>query len=85
MKMIVGTRFCPKLTLFEFLDQINNKKGIYELKKKENYHRILHIQIEGAPSSLRQFLAIERPLKMMKNAYFTSKALFVLKIFKFLS
>ena len=37
-------------------------------------------------SSLRQFLATGGPLKMMKNAfYFTSKALFVLKIFKFLS
>ena len=42
--------------------------------------------IKGALSGLRQFLAIESPLKMMKNAfYFTSKALFVLKIFKFLS
>ena len=31
-------------------------------------------------------MAAESPLKMMKNAfYFTSKALFVLKIFKFLS
>ena len=34
----------------------------------------------------RQFLAAQSSLKMMKNAfYFTSKALFVLKIFKFLS
>ena len=42
--------------------------------------------VKGALSSLRQFLAIGSPLKMMKNAfYFTSKALFVLKIFKFLS
>ena len=41
---------------------------------------------KGALSSLRQLLAIESPLKMMKNVfYFTSKALFVLKIFKFLS
>ena len=33
-----------------------------------------------------QFLANESPLKIMKNAfYFTSKTLFVLKIFKFLS
>ena len=41
---------------------------------------------KGALSGLRQFLATESPLKMMKNAfYFTSKALFVLKIFKFLS
>ena len=34
---------------------------------------------------LRQFLATGRLLKMIKNAfYFTSKALFVLKIFRFL-
>ena len=39
--------------------------------------------IKGTLSGLRQFLAIETPLKTMKNAfYFTSKALFVLKIFK---
>ena len=42
--------------------------------------------LKGALSVLRQFLANESPLKMMKNAFcFTSKALFVLKIFKFLS
>ena len=35
---------------------------------------------------MRQFLTAESPLKMMKNAfYFTVKALFVLKLFKFLS
>ena len=44
------------------------------------------IDIIGALSGLRQFLATESPLKIMKNAfYFTSKALFVLKIFNFLS
>ena len=42
--------------------------------------------LKGTLSGLRQFLAIESPLKAMKNAfYFSSKALFVLKIFKFLS
>ena len=42
--------------------------------------------VKGTFSGLRQFLATERPLKMMKNAfYFTSDALFVLKMFKFLS
>ena len=42
--------------------------------------------INGALSSLRQFLAFESPLRMMKNAfYFTLKAPFVLKTFKFLS
>ena len=42
--------------------------------------------IKGALSGLRQFFATKSPLKMTENAfYFTSKALFVLKIFKFLS
>ena len=42
--------------------------------------------IKGKLSGLRQLLAIESPLKMIKNAfYFTSKAHFALKIFKFLS
>ena len=41
--------------------------------------------IKGDLLGLRQFLAIESPLKIMKNVfYFALKALFVLKIFKFL-
>ena len=43
-------------------------------------------KLKSALSSLRQFLATESPLQMMKNTFYsTSKALFVLKIFKFLS
>ena len=39
----------------------------------------------GALPGLRQFLATESPLKIMKNAFYsTSKALFVLKILNFL-
>ena len=47
--------------------------------------RILYYKnIKGTLSGLRQFLATEKPLKMMKRAfYFTLKALFVLKIFTF--
>ena len=42
--------------------------------------------LKGALLGLRQFLTIESPLKMVKNVfYFTLKALFALKIFKFLS
>ena len=42
--------------------------------------------VRGALSDLRQFLATESILKMKENSfYFTLKALFVLKIFKFLS
>ena len=45
----------------------------------------MHIN-KDALSDLRQFLPTESSLKMMKNAfYFTSKALSVLKILKFLS
>ena len=44
------------------------------------------VVFKGPLSGLRQFSATESPLKMMKNAfYFTSKALFVLKILKLLS
>ena len=43
-------------------------------------------EIKDALSGLRQFLAIESPLKLMKKAsYFTSKAIFVLQIFKLFS
>ena len=46
----------------------------------------LSFAIKGALSGLRQFLATENALKMMKNAfYFTSKAIFILKTFNFLS
>ena len=41
-------------------------------------------RLKGASSHLRQSLATESPLKMMKNAfYFSLKALFGLKIFRF--
>ena len=44
------------------------------------------VRFKGALSGLRQFSAIGSPLKMMKNAFcFTLQALFVLKIFEFLS
>ena len=47
---------------------------------------IVRSKLKGALSGLRQFLATESPLKMIKNdLYFTLKALFTLKIFKFLS
>ena len=50
------------------------------------YLRLTFVLFKGALSSLRQFLATESPLKMMKTAfYFTLKALFLFKIFKLLS
>ena len=44
------------------------------------------IYFKGGLQGLRKFLASENPLKRMKNAfYFTLKAVFFLKIFKYLS
>ena len=54
--------------------------------RKTDFLKTSIFKFKGAFSDLRQFLAIKSPLKMMKNAfYLTLKALFVLKIFKFLS
>ena len=48
-------------------------------------NNLKEINIKGALSGLRQLLATESPLKIIKNAfYITLKALLVLKIFKFL-
>ena len=60
-------------------------------QRQSQIHRSSHwrcsietVIFEGAPSSLRQFLATENSLKIMKNAfYFTLKALLVLKILDF--
>ena len=42
--------------------------------------------LKGVLLGLRQFLSIENALKMTRNAFcFTLKALFVLKLFRFLS
>ena len=47
---------------------------------------VVEVTFKGTLLGLRQYLANENSLKMMKNAfYFTLKALFVLNIFKFLS
>ena len=51
-----------------------------------SYAAIVQYKATRALSDLRQYFATESPLKVIKNAfYFTSKALFVLKIFKSLS
>ena len=67
------------------------KNSYFELNSTGNplmpgFHKKKSHILKGATLGLRQFLATERPLKMMKNDfYFTLNAVFVLKIFKFLS
>ena len=51
----------------------------------EKQQKSLLNQLKDVLSGLRQFLATESPLRMVKNAfYLTLKALFVIKIFTFL-
>ena len=74
-----------------FIVKIINRKlyllqqysNIKQTRYEEGYEAPL---FKGTLSGLRQFLATASPLKMKKNAfYLTSKTLFVIKIFKFLS
>ena len=58
---------------------------MYVVFAEQLYVEQMYENFKGALSGLRQFLAFESTLKMMKNAfYFLLKARFVLKIFKFL-
>ena len=59
---------------------------MYWLLLEFNQIKFSGVSLKDALSCLRQFLATEDHLKMMKNTfYFTLKALLLLKIFKFLS
>ena len=77
----------------KYLAKITNKKGYKDdnitteaIEKIKTPSKTIGDLHRSALSGLRQFLATESPLKIMKNAfYFKSKAHFILKIFKFLS
>ena len=62
--------------------KLYRKNQLLRKRKKTNNN----LRFKVALSGLRQFLATKSLLQMIKNAfYFTSKALFILKIFKSLS
>ena len=64
----------------------NNIKGVKTSEKRLKLFEYLTNNTKSALSGMRQFLANESPVKMMKNTFdFTLKALFVPKTFKFLS
>ena len=75
---------------YSLLPQVKNSHRYpfsrYFLVELDTLKKFFSFVVKDALSGLRQFLATESPLKMMKNAfYFTLKALFILKMFKFLS
>ena len=52
--------------------------GLQNHLRENELMSLVWYYLKGTLSGLRKFLAIESPLKMMKNAfYFTSKAVFV--------
>ena len=62
-----------------FLDKVYHKKWVITVPEEKC------TSFKGALEALEQCLSTEKALKMMKNAFYSSlKALFVLKIFKFL-
>ena len=64
----------------------SKRKLWFTSREHTNFFSEFLKKIKGTILGLRQLWATESHLKMMKNAfYFTSKTLFVLKIFKFLS
>ena len=73
---------------------ISSKMLLWFLRFKVLWFKLLYLSyflynalgFKGAHTGLKQFLATESPLKMMKKAfYLTLNALFALNIFKFLS
>ena len=70
-----------------FLSTSHKRTSVWPLNKLYLLFILLQLIVfKGSLSGLWQFLPIESPLKMMENAlYFTSKAFFVFKVFKFLS
>ena len=79
IRLIINIFFCFWMfvnKLFTYLTYL--EKYMHILKNKRSF--------KDALLGLKQFFAAERPLKMMKNAFYsTSKAFLVLKIFKFMS
>ena len=68
-------------------NHIFQSNNYIEYKSKGDKNKTLSVKeyVKGALSDVRRFLATESHLKMMKKGfYFTQKAFFVLKIFKFL-
>ena len=82
----MGQREVQPIAYMPLLDDQDKFKSTTNKLFLSNYSTYLPLyDRKGAPSGLRQFFVTEN-LKMMKSAFcLTLKALFVLKILKFLS
>ena len=64
---------------------VDKKRNYSDFEQESDRKDVYSKHFRGALSGLKQFLTTESPLKIIKKSfYFTVKALFVLKIFKFL-
>ena len=89
MQMCIKMKCFPWLTdVWKRIKDVNVITSlVYRLNFgfKGNLKEIVRRKLKGALSGIRQFLATESHLKMIKNDfYFTLRAVFALRIFKFL-
>ena len=86
LQAIIKYRDHPNINIIKCYSQRFQSFYFSVVDKNTGIKKIEKASVKGALSGLIQLLATESPLKMMKNLlHFTSKSLFVLKIFKFLS
>ena len=86
LQAIIKYRDHPNINIIKRYSQRFQSFYFSVVDKNIGIKKIEKVSVKSALSGLRQLLATERPLKIMKNLlHFTSKSLFVLKIFKFLS
>ena len=86
LQAIIKYRDHPNINIIKRYSQSFQSFYFSVVDKNIGIKKIEKVSVKSALSGLRQLLATESPLKMMKNLlHFTSKSLFVLKIFKFLS
>ena len=85
--ILLASELFASVKLKSFLKKLHFSKIKFEFKFYMKRRKVVrHNNFKDAFLGLRQTLATESPLNMTKNTfYFTSKDLFVLKIFKLLS
>ena len=61
IEISLATTFCLKLNFISSFWIKLTQKGYFQTKKKKNYHRIIHIQINlDSKFQLQQFLFLEQ-------------------------
>ena len=85
LSLIVLIRLVTLVSLVTAIFQVCQSQMLCHFLSHVTISFLITNFLKGTLSGLKQFLATESLFKMMKNAfYFTLKAFFILKVFKFL-